>query len=164
MKSWKKLEQKVARLRGTERTPLSGGNGKLTRSDTLDKTFFIECKLRKDPAVWNLYEQVELLAKSENKIPVLVIKKKGKHGELFIVNDKYLKAFIENWISPPRYSDPEKIEGEESPFPPSHSEQSEEFPSPPSPEGEESPSPLRHSEWSEESPSLNHLISSKEAK
>ena len=97
MKSWKKLEQKVARLRGTERTPLSGGNGKLTRSDTLDKTFFIECKLRKDPAVWNLYEQVELLAQKENKIPVLVIKKKGKHGELFIVNDKYLKGFVKNW-------------------------------------------------------------------
>ena len=97
MKTWKKLEQKVARLRGTERTPLSGGNGKQTRSDTLDKTFFIECKLRKDPAVWNLYESIEALAIKENKIPVLVIKKKGKHGELFIVNDKYLKAFIENW-------------------------------------------------------------------
>ena len=98
MKSWKKLEQKVARLRGTERTPLSGGNSKQTRSDTLDEIFFIECKLRKDPAIWNLYEQVEALAKKENKIPVLVIKKKGKHGELFIVNDRYLKAFIENWF------------------------------------------------------------------
>jgi len=97
MKSWKKLEQKVARLRGTERTPLSGGNSRQTRSDTLDDTFFIECKLRKNPAVWNLYEQVEELAKKENKLPVLVIKKKGKHGELFIVNDRYLKAFIENW-------------------------------------------------------------------
>ena len=97
MKTWKKLEQKVARLCGTERTPLSGRNGKLTRSDTLDKTFFIECKLRKDPAIWNLYEQVELLALKENKIPVLVIKKKGKHGELFIVNDKYLKEFIKKW-------------------------------------------------------------------
>jgi hypothetical protein len=97
MKSWKKLEQKVARLRGAERTPLSDGNSKQTRSDTLDNTFFIECKLRKDPAIWNMYEQVEELAKKENKIPILVIKKKGKHGELFIVNDKYLKAFIENW-------------------------------------------------------------------
>ena len=97
MKSWKKLEQKVARMRETERTPLSGGNSRQTRSDTLDDTFFIECKLRKDPAVWNLYEQVEELAKKENKLPVLVIKKKGKHGELFIVNDRYLKAFIKNW-------------------------------------------------------------------
>jgi len=25
-------------------------------------------------------------------------KKKGKHGELFIVNDRYLKAFIEKWF------------------------------------------------------------------
>jgi hypothetical protein len=97
MKSWKKLEQKVARLRGTKRTPLSGGNSRQTRSDTLDDTFFIECKLRKNTAIWNLYEQVEELAKKENKLPVLVIKKKGKHGELFIVNDRYLKAFIENW-------------------------------------------------------------------
>ena len=97
MKSWKKLEQKVARMRETERTPLSGGNSRQTRSDTLDDTFFIECKLRKDPAVWNLYEQIETLAKKEHKIPVLVIKKKGKHGELFIVNDRYFKAFIENW-------------------------------------------------------------------
>ena len=99
MKTWKKLEQKVARLRGTERTPLSGGNGKLTRSDTLDTTFFIECKLRKAPAIWNLYESIEALAIKENKIPVLVIKKKGKHGELFIINDKYLQAFIEKWES-----------------------------------------------------------------
>jgi hypothetical protein len=72
MKSWKKLEQKVARMRETERTPLSGGNSKQTRSDTLDDTFFIECKLRKDPAVWNLYEQVEELAKKENKLLCLL--------------------------------------------------------------------------------------------
>lgn len=97
MKSWKKLEQKIARLRGTERTPLSGGNSRYTRSDTLDNTFFIECKLRKDPAVWNLYEKVEDLAKKESKIPLLIIKKKGKHGELFIISDKYLKEFVENW-------------------------------------------------------------------
>ncbi len=97
MKSWKKLEQKVARLRGTERTPLSGGNSRQTQSDTLDDTFFIECKLRKDPAVWNTYKQVEVLAKKEKKVPVLVIKKKGMHGELFLISDKYLKEFIEKW-------------------------------------------------------------------
>ena len=97
MKSWKELEQKIARMRGVSRTPLSGGNSKQTRSDTLDNVFFIECKLRKNPAVANLYEAVEKLAKKENKIPVLVVKKKGKHGELFIVSDKYLKEFIEKW-------------------------------------------------------------------
>lgn len=97
MKAWKELEQKIARMRGTSRTPLSGGNSKMTRSDTLDKTFFIECKLRKNPAVWNLYERIEALAKKEKKIPLLILKKKRKHGELFIVNDKYLKAFMEKW-------------------------------------------------------------------
>jgi len=97
MKTWKRLEQKIAKLRGTRRTPLSGMNSKITRSDTLDETFFIECKLRKNPAIWKLYETVEAVAKKENKIPVVVIKKKGKIGELFIINDKYLKTFIEKW-------------------------------------------------------------------
>jgi hypothetical protein len=99
MKTWKRLEQKVARMRNTERTPLSGGNSKQTRSDTLDDTFFIECKLRANPSVWKLYEETEALAKKENKIPIVVIKKKGARGELFIVNDKYLKEFIEKWFS-----------------------------------------------------------------
>ena len=94
MKSWKRLELKIARMLGTERTPLSGGNSKMTRSDTLDRDFFVECKLRKNPAVWNLYERTEELAKKEGKIPVVVIKKKNKQGELFIINSKYLEAFI----------------------------------------------------------------------
>ena len=84
-------------MRNTERTPLSGGNSKITRSDTLDKTFFIECKLRKNPAVWNLYEKVSELAGKENKVPLLVIKKKGRRGELFVVHSKHLKEFISKW-------------------------------------------------------------------
>jgi hypothetical protein len=97
MKSWKKLEQKVAQMRNTERTPLSGGNSKITSSDTMDKEFFIECKLRRNPAVWNLYEKVSKLAEKEKKIPLLVIKKKGKHGELFVVHSKHLEEFISKW-------------------------------------------------------------------
>ena len=97
MKAWKKLEQKVAALRGTERTPLSGGNSKITRSDTMDKTFFIECKLRRNPALWNLYEKTAELAEKEKKVPVLVIKKKGKHGELFVIHSKNIKEFISKW-------------------------------------------------------------------
>lgn len=97
MKSWKKLEQKIARMRGTERTPLSGGSSRITRSDTLDPVFFIECKLRKNPSVWNLYEEVKKLAEKENKIPLLIVKKKGKRGELYIINSKYLGTFIKEW-------------------------------------------------------------------
>ena len=97
MKAWKKLEQKVARMRNTERTPLSGGNSKITRSDTMDKTFFIECKLRRNPALWNLYEKTAELAEKEKKVPVLVIKKKGKHGELFVVHSKNIKKFTSKW-------------------------------------------------------------------
>lgn len=97
MKNWKRLEKKIAQMRGTSRTPLSGGNSRITRSDTLDETFFIECKYRSKSSVWSLYDELEALAKKEGKVPVLVVKEKGKHGELFIVKDDYLEEFIENW-------------------------------------------------------------------
>ena len=41
-KTWKARERQVAKLLGTERTPLSGGNGKQTRSDSLSAEFFVE--------------------------------------------------------------------------------------------------------------------------
>jgi len=43
-KRWKSVEGEIARWFGSTRTPLSGGNSKHTRSDTLDKRFFVECK------------------------------------------------------------------------------------------------------------------------
>ena len=43
-KRWKSVEGEIARWFGSTRTPLSGGNSKHTRSDTLHKRFFVECK------------------------------------------------------------------------------------------------------------------------
>jgi len=43
-KTWKSVELRLARMFGTERTPLSGGNSKHTRSDTLHPRLFIELK------------------------------------------------------------------------------------------------------------------------
>lgn len=97
MKNWKRLEKKIEQMRGTSRTPPSGRNSRITRSDTLDETFFIECKYRSKSSVWSLYNELEALAKKEGKVPVLVVKEKGKHGELFVVKDDYLEEFIENW-------------------------------------------------------------------
>jgi len=95
--AWKNLERKIAKLRGSERTPLSGGSSKHTRSDIIDDTFFVEIKLRANPSVWNLYERTEKLAKKEQKVPVVVIKKGGKTGELFVISDKYFDKFMERW-------------------------------------------------------------------
>ena len=43
-KSWKAYERRVARYFGSERTPLSGGNSRHTRSDSLHERLYIECK------------------------------------------------------------------------------------------------------------------------
>jgi len=76
-KHWKSIERKIATFFGTERTPLSGGNSKITRSDSLHHKLFLEVKQRKNPAVVSLFENTAEMAKLENKIPVLGIHKKG---------------------------------------------------------------------------------------
>jgi len=43
-KAWKKRERDVAVYFNGMRTPLSGGNGKVTRADVIHDTLFIECK------------------------------------------------------------------------------------------------------------------------
>ena len=45
-KAWKKRERDVANYFNGKRTPLSGGNGKVTRADVIHEELFIECKLR----------------------------------------------------------------------------------------------------------------------
>ena len=45
-KAWKKRERDVANYFNGKRTPLSGGNGKVTRADVIHEDLFIECKLR----------------------------------------------------------------------------------------------------------------------
>ena len=92
--SWKGVERKVARSLGTERTPLSGGNSKHTRSDTLHEKLFIETKHRKHFSILVLYRETLELAKQENKIPILCLKEKGKHGELAVMD---WKLFVDMW-------------------------------------------------------------------
>lgn len=88
--NWKGFEREVAEGFGTERTPLSGGNSKHTRSDTLHSLLFIECKKRKKMTIHSLYEKTKKLAKKENKIPVVVTKETGKHGYLITLDPRDL--------------------------------------------------------------------------
>ena len=67
----------AARL-GTVRTPLSGGNSRHTRSDTLDPDIYLEVKTgRSFPTSWDgwtkLYFAVADCADEELKTPVLVL-------------------------------------------------------------------------------------------
>lgn len=84
--TWKAAERRVARLFQTERAALSGGNGKLTRSDSHHPHLFIEAKLRAGSAVWNLYESTHELAVLEAKLPILAILRKGSPGALLVIH------------------------------------------------------------------------------
>ena len=79
-KTWKAIERKVARFFGAERTPLSGGNGKITRSDSLHPNLFIETKYRVKHSAVTLWRDTYDKAVVENKIPVVCLAEKGKQG------------------------------------------------------------------------------------
>lgn len=96
-RTWKKFEQKVANDFGAERNPLSGGNSKMTRSDSTHKKLFIEAKLRQSFPLWKLYHDTKVLAEIEDKIPVVAIKEKGKEGYLILVNPEHLNELIQNY-------------------------------------------------------------------
>uniref|UniRef100_A0A6M3JIX9 Uncharacterized protein n=1 Tax=viral metagenome TaxID=1070528 RepID=A0A6M3JIX9_9ZZZZ len=93
-KSWKAVERKVAKTLGTERTPLSGGNSKQTRSDSLHDKIYLETKQRAHFSVLSLYRETLSKARKENKVCVLCLKEKGKHGELAVID---WGLFVEMW-------------------------------------------------------------------
>ena len=97
-KSWKQSERRIAKMFNTERTPLSGGNSKITRSDSLESKLFIEAKQRKKMAVWSLWEETREQAKEEGKIPVLGLHQKRKKGFLVVIHSNDLSSFIERYL------------------------------------------------------------------
>lgn len=98
--TWKQFEARVACTFGSTRTPLSGGNSKITRSDSFHKKLFIECKHGIKSAFWTLYNNVKPKAKAENKTPVLCLGNKNQEGFLicFHVQDtpKVFQAWLES--------------------------------------------------------------------
>jgi hypothetical protein len=80
--AWKKVERRVARYLGVERTPLSGRSSRHgTSSDSLHPLLFVEVKhgknaeriLRSRPRLEALFAHVEARASAENRVPVLVL-------------------------------------------------------------------------------------------
>lgn len=92
--SWKKLEQRIAKKLGGRRVPCSGVSRDF-KGDVITDKFLIDCKygdqIPKKLIDW--WRKVEEEAKENNKIPALVIKKKGMRGELLILNlDDFLEV------------------------------------------------------------------------
>lgn len=97
-KAWKAFERVVAKFFGCQRNSLSGGNSKVSRSDTTHSKFFIECKLHASPAIWSLYEETREKAKKEKKLPVVAVRKKNKEGFLVCVHSNNLKGFCKKYL------------------------------------------------------------------
>jgi len=91
-KAWKARERSVAASFGSERTPLSGGNGKQTRSDTLHPRLFIENKLRVKHSAVTLWDETATMAKKEKKIPVVALCEKNRPGFFILVHSSNLQA------------------------------------------------------------------------
>mgnify|MGYP003332856490 FL=1 len=103
--TWKQFEARVACTFGSTRAPLSGGNGKVTRSDSFHKKLFIECKHGIKSAFWTLYNATKPKAQKEEKVPVLCLGSKNQEGFLicFHVHDAG-KVFL-SWLEAQSYMD-----------------------------------------------------------
>lgn len=92
---WKKGESRVARFFGSERTPLSGGNSKITRSDSLHPRLYIETKMRVRHSVVTLWDDTRKKAMKEGKIPVVCLKEKNRGGTWILVHSSDLDKIVE---------------------------------------------------------------------
>jgi hypothetical protein len=92
--TWKARERQIASFFYTKRTPLSGGNSGITRSDSLSDTFFVEAKLREKHATCSLYRDTAKLAKLEGKIPVVALTEKGREGFLIVVDSRHFLKLL----------------------------------------------------------------------
>ena len=90
-KAWKQRERKVADSFGGTRTPLSGGNGKVTRADVIHDDLFIECKLRAKHTAVTLWDDTKKLADLENKTPVICLCEKNRKGFWVMVHSDDLE-------------------------------------------------------------------------
>lgn len=94
-RTWKQGENRVASYFGSTRTPLSGGNSKITCSDSLHPTIFIETKHSKRPPAYNLWQKTKALAKAEGKTPLLVFIPKGSPNPFVICSLHDLKKIAQ---------------------------------------------------------------------
>ena len=63
--TWKKKERKILPYFGAERSFLSGGNGKLSRSDSLHLKLFIELRFCKRHFVVKLWDETKRIVDKE---------------------------------------------------------------------------------------------------
>jgi len=119
-KSWKVFERRVSNYFGTVRTALSGGNSKVTRSDTHHPDLFVECKQRLAWSVITLWDEVARLArlesrreKHEGKIPVVCLSQANRPGFWLLIHSDDLNAVARAHSLAPMTAYVPEEEGEE---------------------------------------------------
>ena len=90
-KAWKNRERLVAKFFGGMRNALSGINSKVTHSDVVHDSLFIECKLRAKHTVISLWDDTAKLAKEEGKTPVIALCEKNRPGFWVMVHSSDLE-------------------------------------------------------------------------
>ena len=91
-KSWKALERRVAKMLNTQRTPLSGGNSKMTQSDTLSDKYYVEIKYRKKIPFLKVFNDTVEKARKEGKKPIVVFHEAGTKRNIVMLD---LNDFVE---------------------------------------------------------------------
>lgn len=92
-KAWKRAEKQVARFFGAERNPLSGGNSRISRSDSTHGEIYIETKYFSEgrfAGIESLFNVTAFNAKAEHKTPVICLKRHGKKGFLILLKESDL--------------------------------------------------------------------------
>ena len=98
MSQWKAFERFVSTIFSTTRTALSGGNGKMTRSDSLHPNLFVSCKYTQsnNKGLRALVDEEREKAAVEKKIAVCVIGEAGdRANSLVVLHLKDLHPFCE---------------------------------------------------------------------
>ena len=88
-RTWKKREQNIAEFFGTQRTSLSGGNSKITASDSMHESLFIEAKLRKNHTAVLFWEVAK--RKTKKGIPIAGLRLNDSDDHLLIIYSDHLK-------------------------------------------------------------------------
>ena len=94
-RTWQKAEERVARWFGLHRNRCSGSSGRKdeSRGDTTPHpTLYIETKYAKRFALVTLWDDTNLKAEAESKIPVVALVAKGRSDGWLLVHIDHLQA------------------------------------------------------------------------
>lgn len=96
--TWQKAERDVAKALHGERNRLSGSVDQLTSGDVVHPELYVEVKYRQTFQTITLLKGVQLKAKEEGKVPVLVLIEAGNATRYYVVSEDTLLRVAEALI------------------------------------------------------------------